>query len=147
MTELGIEAAIISETWEREDKPLKDLLQMDNYKVHSHRRPKVKANRQPGGACALIYNENRFDVTNLDVHVPKGVEACWSVFKPKNKTDLIEYIAIASVYVSPNSVYKTATIKHVIETIHLLRAKFDNKINYLIGGDLNRLKIDKILDC
>ena len=147
VTELGIEAAIISETWEREDKPLKDLLQMDNYKVHSHRRPKVKANRQPGGACALIYNENRFDVTNLDVHVPKGVEACWSVFKPKNKTDLIEYIAIASVYVSPNSVYKTATIKHVIETIHLLRAKFDNKINYLIGGDLNRLKIDKILDC
>ena len=147
VTELGIEAAIISETWEREDKPLKDLLQMDNYKVHSHRRPKVKANRQPGGACALIYNENRFDVTNLDVHVPKGVEACWSVFKPKNKTDLIENIAIASVYVSPNSVYKTATIKHVIETIHLLRAKFDNKINYLIGGDLNRLKIDKILDC
>ena len=146
LTELGVEAAIVSETWEREDKPLEDLLQMTKYKVHSHRRPKVKANRQPGGACALVYNENRFQVTNLDVHVPKGVEACWSVFKPRNKTDTIENIAIASVYVSPNSVYKTATIDHIIDTIHILRAKYDNKINYLIGGDLNRLKINRILD-
>ena len=97
VSELGIEAAIISETWEREDKPLDQLLQMGNYKVHSHRRTKVKANRQPGGACALVYNEERFQVTNLDVFVPKGVEACWSVFKPRNKTDMIENIAIASI--------------------------------------------------
>ena len=62
------------------------------------------------------------------------------------KTDLIENIAVASVYVSPNSVYKTASIQHIIETIHLLRARFDNKVNYLIGGDLNRLKVEKILD-
>ena len=106
----------------------------------------MKANRQPGGACALVYNENRFKVTDLDVYVPKGVEACWSVFKPINKTDPIENIAIASTYVSPNSVYKTATINHIIDTIHLLRARYDNRINYLIGGDLNRLKIDRILE-
>ena len=80
MTELGIEAAIVSETWERDDKTLENLLHMSNYKVHSHRRTlfsvvcgnipsvhrrtKVKANRQPGGACALVYNENRFKVTD-----------------------------------------------------------------------------------
>ena len=145
MNELGIEAAIVSESWEQEDKPLAELLNMNNYKVHSYRRSKKEANRQPGGSCALVYNENRFQVTNLDVYVPKGVEACWSVFKPLNKTDLIENIAIASIYVSPNSVYKTATINHIIDTIHLLRAKYDNRINYLIVGDLNKLKIDKIL--
>ena len=76
---------------------------MSNYKIHSYKRTKVKANRQPGGACALIYNEKRFKVTNLDVFVPNGVEACWSVFKPLNKMDNIENIAIASIYVSPNS--------------------------------------------
>ena len=69
------------------------------------------------------------------------------VFKPKNKTDLIENIAIASVYVSPNSVYKTETINHLIDTIHLLTARFDNEVNYLIGGDINRLKINRIIDC
>ena len=146
MTELGIECAIVSETWEREDMPLEDLLQMKEYKIHSYKREKVKANRQPGGACALIYKESRFEVKKLDVFIPRGVEICWSLFTPKNKTDIIENIAVASVYVSPNSVCKTATIKHIIETIHLLRARFDNRINYLIGGDLNRLKVDKILD-
>ena len=47
---------------------------------------------------------------------------------------------------SPSSKFKTATINHVIDTIHLLRAQYDNKINYLIGGDLNQLKLDRILD-
>ena len=54
MTELGIECAIVSETWEREDMPLVELLDMKEYKIHSYKRAKAKANRQPGGACALI---------------------------------------------------------------------------------------------
>ena len=93
-----------------------------------------------------MYNEVRFKATKLDVFVPKGVEACWLLLKPLKKTDLIESIALASIYVSPTSVYKTASINHIIDTIHLLRAQYDNKINYLIAGDLNRLKIDQILD-
>ena len=44
MNELGIEAAIVSESWEREELSLKSLLKMQNYKIHSYRRPKVKAN-------------------------------------------------------------------------------------------------------
>ena len=146
LSELGVEVAIVAETWEREEQSLEDLLQLPNYKVHSYRRPKAKAKKQPGGACALLYKETRFTGTKLNVPVPKGVEACWLLLKPVCKTDLIENIAIASIYVSPTSVYKTATIDHVIETIHLLRAQYDNNINYLIGGDLNRLKIDRILD-
>ena len=120
---------------------------MPNYKVHSYKRPKVKAKKQPGGSCALVYNETRFKATKLDVPVPKGVEACWLLLKPINKNDLIENIAIASIYVSPSSVYKTASINHIIDTIHLLRAQYDNKIHYLIGGVLNRLKMNRILDC
>ena len=143
LNELGIEVVIISE---REKLSLEDLLQMDNYKVHSYRRPKVKARKQPGGACALIYKETRFKVTKLNIHVPNGVEACWIILKPMDKSDLIENIAIASIYVSPTSKYKTASVNHIIDTIHLLRAQYDNRINYLIAGDLNRLKIDRILE-
>ena len=106
LSELGIEVSIISETWEREEQSLESLLQMSNYKVHSYRRPKVKAKKQPGGACAIIYNENRFRATKLNIHVPTGVEACWLLLKPMNKTDQIENIAVASVYVSPTSKYK-----------------------------------------
>ena len=66
--------------------------------------------------------------------------------KPLNSNDLVENIAIASIYVSPTSKFKTVTIDHIIDSIHLLRAQFDNRVNYLIGGDLNQLKIDRILD-
>ena len=89
LNELGIEVAIVSESWEREDKPLDNLLNLTNYKIHSYRREKVKANKQPGGSCAIIYNEIRFKVTKLDIHVPKGVEACWVILKPLDKSDLM----------------------------------------------------------
>ena len=115
MNELGLEAAIVSESWEREDLPLEKLLKMENFKIHSYKRPKVKAKKQPGGGCAIVYSEKRFKAKKLDIFVPKGVEACWLLLQPLNKNDLIENIAIASIYVSPNSVYKTATIDHIIE--------------------------------
>ena len=81
--ELGIEIAIVSETWEREDETLGELLQMENHKVISYKRTKVKANRQPGGDCAIVYCENRFKVSQLPVHVPNGVEAVWSLVEPQ----------------------------------------------------------------
>ena len=146
LKELGVEAAIISETWEREEISLETLLGLNNYKVHSYKREKVKAKKQPGGGCAIVYNENRFKATKLDVFVPRGVEACWLMLKPLNKTDLVENLVLAAIYVSPTSKFKTATINHIIDTIHLLRAQYDNRVNYLIGGDLNQLKIERILD-
>ena len=109
--------------------PLETLLGLENYKIHSYKREKVKARKQPGGGCAILYNENRFKVTKPDIFVPKGVEACWLVLKPHSRKDSIENIALASIYVSPSSKFKTATINHVIDTIHLLRAQYDNKIN------------------
>ena len=76
LSELGVEVAIVAESWEREEKSLEDLLQLPNYKVHSYRRPKAKAKKQPGGSCALLYKETRFTGTKLNVPVPNGVEAC-----------------------------------------------------------------------
>ena len=37
-------------------------------------------------------------------------------------------------------------IEHIIETIHLLRARYDNDVNFILGGDFNHLKIDEILN-
>ena len=146
LTELGVEVAIVSETWERDEQSLKQLLNTENLKVESYCRPKVIANRQPGGGCAIVYNENRFTALPQYISVPKGVEACWLVLKPKDTSALIKYIAIGSIYISPNSKYKTATIDHVIDSIHLLRSKYDDQIKFLIAGDVNRMKVDRILD-
>ena len=129
LTELGLELTIVAESWEREELSLENLLKIPNYKIHSYVRPKKKAKKQPGGSCAIVYKETRFKAIKATINIPTGVEACWLILKPNNKSDVIDNIAVASIYVSPSSVYKTATINHIIDTIHLLRAQFNNRIN------------------
>ena len=59
----------------------------------------------------------------------------------------VKRIAIGSIYVSPRSRHKIQTIDHIIATIHILRAKYDNDIHFMIGGDVNRLDPGEILEC
>ena len=47
---------------------------------------------------------------------------------------------------SPRSRHKKETIEHIIYTIHTLRAKYDNEISFIIGGDFNRLDTTEVLD-
>ena len=78
-----------------------------------------------------------------------NIEAVWSVFTPmsQDKHCKVKRIAIGSVYISPRSKTKNEVIEQIIETIHLLRAKYDNDISLLIGGDFNRVDISEILNC
>ena len=144
--ELGVEIAIVSETWERQELSLDALFNLKSHRIKSYKRPKRKQSRQPGGGCAIVYSENRFVEQKTDIFVPNGVEACWLIIQPKKPNEKIKNIAIASIYVSPSSRFKTATVDHIIDTIHILRAKFDNQINFCIAGDLNRLSVHRILE-
>ena len=56
-------------------------------------------------------------------------------------------LAISSLYVSPASKFKTKTIDHVVQTIHFIRSQFDHDISFLLGGDLNHININPILQC
>ena len=138
--QLGPDLLIISETWERESRRLSDIIASSTYQTISYHR---KGGRI-GGGCAIIYTDTRFKVEKLDVDVTEGVEAVWALFTTTYSK--VKRIAVGSFYVSPNSVYKTATIDHIIETIHVLRSKYDNEISFLCGGDVNRLNINSILD-
>ena len=125
---------------------LKDIIKNKNYKYVSY----FRKNRSPGGGCAIIFNESRFKATDPEIVVPENVEAVWSVFSPKagfDKQLKVKRIAVCSVYVSPRSQHKLETINHIIEEIHLLRAKYDNEVNFCIAGDFNRLDITDILEC
>ena len=68
----------------------------------------------------------------------------YSKIKSKIK---VKRIVIGSIYVSRRSKFKNETIDHIIATIHILRAKYDNDMQFLIGGDVNRLDISEILEC
>ena len=130
-------------SWERKRINLDALLASNHFKSISYARP-----NRPGGGCAIIYNEERFKVTRLDVDIPDEVEAAYALLVPiKNDASVkVKRIVVGSFYVSPKSRHKSAIIEHIIETIHLVRARFDNEVNFILGGDFNRLNIDEILD-
>ena len=143
LREICPEITIVSETWERKRINLNTLLDSDHFKSISYARPK-----RPGGGCAIIYNDARFEVTELKMDIPDGVEAAYALLVPRNKDKSVrvKQIVVGSFYTSPNSRHKSATIEHIIESIHLLRAKFDNEVNFILGGDFNRLPISEIMD-
>jgi hypothetical protein len=147
--QIGPDAVLVSETWERERQSLDELLLSSQYKTITYCRKQVNNNRQPGGGCAIVFNDNRFIIEMFDVPIPEKVEACWAIFTPKsqdNHTYKVQKIVVGSFYVAPNSTHKQETIDHIIETIHFSRSLFDGDIHFLLGGDFNRLNISSILD-
>ena len=145
MNQICPDLILASETWEREKMRLKDILKCRKFKSVSYYRK----NRSPGGGCAIIFNEERFRSADADIIVPDGVEAVWSVFTPvagSTQNMKVKRIAVGSIYISPKSKFKIETVEHIIETIHILRAQYDNEVNFLICGDVNRTPITDILD-
>ena len=126
--QIGPDLCLISETFERERKRLSTVLGKGLYKSISCYRK----NRAPWGGCAILYNENRFSVLDLEIPSMVEVENVWGLITPKQAGQSFgsalnfKRIAVGSYYVSPKSRYKRETIKHIIYTIHTLRAKYDN---------------------
>ena len=143
---IGPSVALLSETWERESLPLDVILKSRHFKAASY----LRSNRKPGGGCAILYDKNRFSGIDSEIFIPENIEATWLVLKPiHNKKDAlsnIKHILVGSIYVSPKSRFKSETIEHIIETIHTMRAKFNNEIKFLIGVDFNRLDVSDILE-
>ena len=135
---------LVSETFERTRKRLRDVLNSRIYKSISYYRK----NRAPGGGCAIIYKDTRFSIEDLEVPSPTEIENVWALATPKHSDTGMNFkrIAIGSYYVSPKSRHKKETIEHIIDTIHILRAKYSNEVNFLIGGDFNHLDTTDILD-
>ena len=136
--------AIISETWERKRITLTNLLEKTKFNSISYSRQ-----GRSGGGCAIIFNENRFNVEELNIAIPEGVEATWGVLQCKDNSTQkfkVNKIVVGGVYVSPKSKFKIETIDHIIETIHYARAKFGNEVHFLLGGDFNRVDVNDILD-
>ena len=72
MQEEDIDVALVSETWEKEKKPLPDLIKLTTHTVISN----VHQRKGIGGRPALVINHDKFHIsTPVDDHVslPWGV--------------------------------------------------------------------------
>ena len=137
----------MSESWEYEHLTLDKVIKLDKYQVISN----VHQRKGQGGRPALIVNEDKYfvkNLTNTEISIPWGVEITWALLTPKevSPTSIVKKIAVASIYSKPNSRKKTALLDHVTESYHLLRAKYQTGLYFILAGDTNELKLDVILN-
>ena len=146
VTEENIDLTCISESWERENLKLNEIISIDDYEVISN----VFQRKGIGGRPAIVVNKKKFQVENLTqsvIEIPWGVEAVWALLTPKNSTSAskIQKIAVGSIYCKPNSKKKTALLDHIAQVYHKLCSKYSNGLYWIICGDTNSLKLDSIL--
>ena len=118
LREIGPDFSIITETFEREKKQLSDVIKSREFQYFSY----FRKNRSPGGGCAIVYNQNRFSVTSLEMTVKQEIETCWALVVPKSqgiKNKKVKRIAVGAYYISPRSKFKQEVIEHITDTIHL----------------------------
>ena len=144
--ERNIDIACISESWERVEEPLQNLIRMDKYEIISN----PYARKEGGGRPALIINKEMFTVEDPNqslIKIEWGVECTWALLTPKNTSNssLVKKIAVASFYCKPGSRKKSALIDHLSQVYHFLSARYKSGLYFILAGDKNELKIDQIM--
>lgn len=142
-----IDIVFMSESWERDNNTLKDIISLENHQVISN----VHQRKGQGGRPALIVDKRKFEIKNLTntlISVKWGVEAVWALLTPKNvsQSSKIQRIACASIYSKPGSKHKTDMLDHVSEAFNILNAKYGRGLHFIIAGDTNELRLKPILD-
>ena len=141
-----IDVTIMSETWEREGISLESLLKTDETEVISN----YSQRKEKGGRPAIIVKKDKFfiqDLTNTEIEIPWGVEAVWALLTPKIVTNAskIKRIVIGSIYSKPQSKKKSVLLDHISSVFNQMSVKYSQGLEWIIGGDTNDLKIEKIL--
>jgi hypothetical protein len=147
VNELQVDLLFMSESWERENQTLDQIINLENYQVISN----VHQRSGKGGRPALIINDSKYHVENITnslISIPWGVEITWALLTPKQVTQrsVVKKIAVASIYSKPNSVKKTLLLDHIAESYHLLNSKYQSGLFFILAGDTNELKLDSILN-
>ena len=143
--EIGV--TFMSESWEREEKTLHDIIKLEGHVIVSN----VFQRKGVGGRPAIIVNSNKYLVQNLTntlINIKWGVEVVWCLLTPKdaNSKSKIQKIACASVYCKPGSKSKTELLDHIAEAYNILTTKYQKGLYFIIAGDTNDLNLTQILN-
>ena len=94
-----VQCVFLSESWERPEFNLTQLLNIEDFTVISNPHQR----RGTGGRPALIISTKHFfvrNITNTLLAIPWGCEAVWALLTPKNVSSAsqIQKIAVCSLY-------------------------------------------------
>ena len=141
-----LDVIFISESWERENKSLKDIINLEDHEVFSN----VSQRKGSGGRPAIVANVKKYNVENVTnklIQVPWGVEAVWCVLTPKNtrQKSNIKKIACCAIYFKPSSKKKTLFLDHISDGFNILNTKYSEGLEFILSGDTNHLQLGPIL--
>ena len=140
-----LDCIFMSESFEREENTLNNLIKLDDHVVISN----VNQRKGKGGRPAIFANFKKFEVQNLTnslIQVPWGVEAIWCILTPKNiqNDSKIQKIACCSIYSKPKSKKKTLLLDHLSDAFNILSTKYGRGLEFVIAGDTNDLNLSPI---
>ena len=146
MKEEQVDLLLMSESWERENLRLDEIIKLDDHSIISN----VGQRSGVGGRPAIFANNKKYEVQNITntlVQIPWGVEAVWCILTPKNVTNdsQIQKIACCAIYSKPASKKKSLLLDHLSDSYNLLSKKYGRGLHFVIAGDTNDLKLDSIL--
>ena len=141
-----IDLVCMSESWERENLTLENVIDIDDFEVISN----VSQRNGTGGRPAIVVNSKKYHVENLTqsvVSIPWGVEIVWAVLTPKNVSNesKIQKIVVGSVYSKPDSRKKSLLHDHIAQVYSALNVKYKKGLHWIICGDTNDFKLEPIL--
>ena len=101
-----IDVVFMSESWERENLTLQDIINLEDNTVISN----VFQRKGKGGRPAIIVNNKKFLVQNLTntlINIKRGIKVVCCILTPINVTPSsnIPKVACASIYCKPGSKY------------------------------------------
>ena len=141
-----VDLVYLSESWERENETLDQLINLDSHTVVSnvYQRPTGVV----GGRPAIKNKFHIQNITNTLINIKWGVEAVWCLLTPKNASNnsKIKKIACAAIYSKPGSKTQSDLLDHISEAFNILNCKFGQGLHFCIAGDTNKLKLNSILN-
>ena len=124
MKQLDVDICCMSESWDRQNKGLEKVIQMDGYHIVKN----VLQRTGKGGKPALIIKKEKYYIKELSpsvITVPPTVEASWALLTPKIQVNPdVKHIAVASVYYAKRTKRK-AIIDHICEAHNLCLANIE----------------------
>ena len=141
----------ISESWDRSHIPggilISDIVKIEGYRWVQN----VVQRNKKGGKPSILVNEKMFHIKELCpevITVPIGVEAVWALLTPKNlpPNSRVKQIAVASIYYSSKQTRKNDFLDHISQSYNILRAKYGDKLGFIIAGDFNQLNMQPLLN-
>ena len=117
------------------------MLEMEGILYLSTARPKRR-----GGGCAITCDSSRFYLKEIKIDNPDSLEVTFAVLKPKSENCPNFEIILCAVYSPPKSRKKSKLINFISETYHYLKSAKYPSAYFALGGDMNDLKIDQLLN-